>query len=747
MAFNITRRKFLQSASLAAVALPLSGAIASESGVTRSPLEAKGTLKDKTVVGGVCEMCFWRCQLIGKTRGDRLVKLEGNPKSIDNGTAICARGNAGIQLLYDPDRLKYPLKNVGERGNPKWKRISWKEALDECGAKLKAVQDKYGPQGLCMFPHGSTAKYPMHFMERTVGTHNVSEASFFQCRGIRDMAYIATMGMPPGEFVDMPNAKVIFLLGGHFGENIHVSHIKRYIKGLQNGAKLIVVDPRYSASAAKSDIWVKIKPGTDTAFLLAIMNYLVTKKKYDAEFIDEYADGFDEFKDGIKDWSLEKAAKECDIPAGQIKEVAEMLAANAPNVSIHPGRHVSWYGNDFQRQRSLACLTGLLGAYFVKGGWVPAKGPKVGKTSWAKKEHEGEHNLNLNADEDYIYPYSPPGTPTELIRDAALTGKPYPIKGCIIWGQNPIQTIPGQEKMKEVLRQMDFVMCVDVMPTDATMWADILLPEVSYLERYDLIQTGTQYDFADKHQQYITARMPLVAPMFERKDHVYITNEIAKRMGFEKDIPFKTVEELVEKNLSVANLSLAQLKKEGGIHLQEGKDPYKMPEDFEVLFYNEDIADAGFPGVPTYIPVEQAPAGYARLLYGRVPVHTFNRSQNNIWLHTAMPDNPVWLNDEAAAAMGLKDGDVVGFINQDGMKSRTTTTVKTTPGIRKDSVFMAHGYGSTNPLMSVGVSAGVDDTSLMTKITVDPETGAHGMRNNFVKLIKDGKVIDIPATV
>jgi thiosulfate reductase/polysulfide reductase chain A len=587
----------------------------------------------------------------------------------------------------------------------------------------------------------------MHFMERTVGTHNVSEASFFQCRGIRDMAYIATMGMPPGEFVDMPNAKVIFLLGGHFGENIHVSHIKRYIKGLQNGAKLIVVDPRYSASAAKSDIWVKIKPGTDTAFLLAIMNYLVTKKKYDAEFIDEYADGFDEFKDGIKDWSLEKAAKECDIPAGQIKEVAEMLAANAPNVSIHPGRHVSWYGNDFQRQRSLACLTGLLGAYFVKGGWVPAKGPKVGKTSWAKKEHEGEHNLNLNADEDYIYPYSPPGTPTELIRDAALTGKPYPIKGCIIWGQNPIQTIPGQEKMKEVLRQMDFVMCVDVMPTDATMWADILLPEVSYLERYDLIQTGTQYDFADKHQQYITARMPLVAPMFERKDHVYITNEIAKRMGFEKDIPFKTVEELVEKNLSVANLSLAQLKKEGGIHLQEGKDPYKMPEDFEVLFYNEDIADAGFPGVPTYIPVEQAPAGYARLLYGRVPVHTFNRSQNNIWLHTAMPDNPVWLNDEAAAAMGLKDGDVVGFINQDGMKSRTTTTVKTTPGIRKDSVFMAHGYGSTNPLMSVGVSAGVDDTSLMTKITVDPETGAHGMRNNFVKLIKDGKVIDIPGTV
>ena len=746
MAFNLTRRKFLQSASLAAVALPLSEAIASESGIKRSALEAPGSLKDETVTGGVCEMCFWRCQLIGKKRGDRLVKLEGNPKSIDNGTAICARGNAGIQLLYDPDRLKYPLKNVGERGNPKWKRISWDEALKECGTKLKEVEEKYGPQGICMFPHGSTAKYPMHFFERTVGTHNVSEASFFQCRGIRDTAYVATMGKPPGEFVDMPNAKVIFLLGGHFGENVHVSHIKRYIKGLQNGAKLIVVDPRYSASAAKSDIWVKIKPGTDTAFLLAIMNYLVVNKKYDAGFIEEHAEGFDEFKEGIKDWSLEKAAKECDIPVDQIKEVAEMLAANSPNVSIHPGRHVSWYGNDFQRQRSLACLTGLLGAYYVKGGWVPAKNPKVGKLSWAKKEHEGEHNLNVNDDDEMLHPYSPPGTPTELIRDAALTGKPYPIKGCVIWGQNPIQTIPGQEKMKDVLKQMDFVMCVDVMPTDATMWADILLPEVSYLERYDMIKTGTQWDFAEKHQQYIAPRMPLAAPMFERKDQIYITNTIAKIMGYEKDIPVQTIEEMVDKNLEVAGLTLAQVKKEGGIHIQDGKDPYGIPEDFEVLLYNEDIADSGFPGVPTYVPVDGAPEGYARLLYGRVPVHTFNRSQNNIWLNKAMPDNPVWLNDEAAAQMGLKDGDVVGFINQDGIKSRTTTTVKTTPGIRKDSVFMAHGYGSSNPLMSVGVNAGVDDTSLITKISVDPETGAHGMRNNFVKFIKDGKVIDIPTS-
>lgn len=745
MTFDLTRRKFLQSASLAAVALPLSKAIASEIGVERSQLEAPGTFTNKKVVGGICEMCFWRCQLVGKVRGDRLVKLEGNPKSIDNGKSICARGNAGVQMLYDPDRLKYPLKNVGERGKPKWKRISWQEALDECGSRLKTVVDQYGPQGIAMFPHGASAKYPMHFLERTVGTHNVSEASFFQCRGIRDMAYLYTIGKPPGENVDMPNAKVIFVLGGHFGENIHVSHIKRYIDGLQNGAKLIVVDPRYSASAAKSDIWVPIKPGTDTAFLLAIMNYLVKEKKYDADFVDEYGDGFDEFTEGIAEWSIDKAAQECDVPAEQIKAVADMLAANAPNVSIHPGRHVSWYGNDFQRQRALACLNGLLGAFYVKGGWVPPKSPKVGKTSWAKHELDEEHNLNMKEDEELIHPFNPPGTPTELIRDAALSGNPYPIKGCVIWGQNPIQTIPGQDKMKKVLAQMDFVMCVDVMPTDATMYADILLPECSYLERHDLVKTGTQYNLAEKQQQYITARMPLVEPMFERKDHVYITNEIARRMGYEKEIPVQTVEELVNKDLAVAGLSLESLRKEDGIHIQDGKDPYGMPDDFEVLFYNEDIEDAGFPGIPTYTPVEQPPKGYARLIYGRVPVHTFNRTQNNVWLHQAMPDNPIWLNDESAAKMGLKEGDVVALVNEEGFTSTTTTTIKLTPGIRSDAVFMAHGYGTANPLMSVAVGAGIDDTSLITKITIDPETGAHGLRNNFVKFIKDGKVIDLPA--
>ena len=130
-----------------------------------------------------------------------------------------------------------------------------------------------------------------------------------------------------------------------------------------------------------------------------------------------------------------------------------------------------------------------------------------------------------------------------------------------------------------MLEQMDFVMCVDVMPTDITMYADILLPDTSYLERYDMIKTGTQWDFAEEHKQYIAPRMPLVAPGFERKESIWITNEIAKRMGYGDKIPVQSQEEAIDKMLAGVKLSIDKIKAEDGIHIQPGKDPYGEMED------------------------------------------------------------------------------------------------------------------------------------------------------------------------
>lgn len=356
MSFKVTRRKFLQTASLAAATLPLAKVVSAETGFVRDPFTPPGSFDGtQTVTGGVCEMCFWRCQLVGKVRDNKLIKLEGNPKSIDNGSALCARGNAGLKLVYDPDRLKNPLKNVGERGKPVWKQISWDEALDECAKRLQDTIKKYGPQGIALWYHGASAHYPKSFME-FLGVPNSCEPAFYQCRGQTAMAMMATLGFVPNEDVDMANAKAILLIGTHIGENVHLSHVRNFITGKQNGAKIIVVDPRFSASAAKADIWVKIKPATDTAFLLAVMNHLIEKGIYNKKFVSESCNGFDKFKNGIKSMTVKKAAEICDVPAEQIVQVAEILATNAPNVTVHPGRHATWYGNDYQRIRRMPVL-------------------------------------------------------------------------------------------------------------------------------------------------------------------------------------------------------------------------------------------------------------------------------------------------------------------------------------------------------------------------------------------------------
>ena len=756
MAPKISRRRFLQAASLAAASVPFSK-VASVCGSSFKPgeFDAPGSFTGtKTVYGGVCEMCFWRCQLVGKVRDGQLVKLEGNPKSIDNGRALCARGNAGLKLVYDPDRLKYPLKNVGERGNPKWKRISWDQAIDECAKGLGKVIKKYGPQGIAVFYHGASAHYPTAFFEY-LGVPNMCEPAFYQCRGQTAMAMLKTLGFVPNEDVDMANAKAMLLIGTHIGENVHLSHVRNFITGKANGAKIIVVDPRFSASAAKADIWVAIKPATDIAFLLAVMNYLIENGKYNKKFVHENCYGFDKFKDAIKHMTVKKAAEICDIPASQIVEVANILAENAPNVTIHPGRHATWYGNDFQRIRAHACLAALLGAYDVPGGIQRINRLSAGHVHWPEPEFEDDYDpeeFEL-AEMAEKFPFRPPGTPTDMILDTMISGKPYPIKGLVVWGSNPIKTYPCQERTMKALKSQDFIMVTDVTPTDITMWADILLPEACYLERYDHIESGTQWNCADEPKQFIAARMPLIPPMFERKDPVWIINSLAKKMGHGDAIPVKTQEEYVDHCLEKLGLSIEKLRKEQGIYITKGKSSYLKPgekpefgtDSGKVNLYLDEAEEEGFSPVPVYTPVPEPPKGFARMVYGRSPVHSFNRTQNNAWLHHEIPVNPVWLNDELAAKMGLKDGDKIYLENQDGKRSKTPSILKVTPGIRKDVIFLYHGYGSYNPALSVGFGQGIDDNSLNTKTKVEPETGCCAMRINFVRIVKDGKAIDIPS--
>ncbi len=741
--------KFSASTALALAALDMDkkgGFFKAATSYAKETGSLPGSLGAKEVPS-VCEMCFWRCPIVGKVKGGRLVKIEGNPKSPANGTRVCARGNSGVQLVYDPDRLKYPLKRVGERGEGKWAKISWDEALDEVAHNMDKVRKKYGPHALAYFDHGASAEFTREIF-KALGTENYSsEPAFFQCVGPVAIAYLNTMGFVVSgtrQYIDMANAKAILLVASHIGENVHVSHVREFIEGLSKGAKLVVVDPRFSAAANKADIYLPIRPGTDTALLLAWINYVIQHGLYEKEFVERNCIGFDKVRAAVKDYTLEWAAKICDLDVKDIKAAIKLLAENKPHVAVHPGRHSTWYGTgDVERHHALSILASIFGAVGQKGGiYFPTPVKKAhAHCAACSEEHEIEEpDVSLRDNFPFVGPL--PGTPTGAIIEATLTGKPYPIRLWGINGVNIIQTIPDPYKTMEAIKKLDFIYCEEMLPGETAIWSDIVLPSATYLERYDAL-----YAY-DGLTPYLTVRQPVIEPPFEVKTPYWIAKELAKRLGL-KCFTCENEREFIEEELKELGHSLEKLNQEGGL-ITIKPNPYRSPDKLEmptesgkILLYVEDYEDEDLDPVPRFVPTPAPPKGYARLIYGRVPVHTFSRTMNNLWLHNEWPENHAWINDQVAKKIGIKDGDEIVLENQDGRRSNPVKA-KVTPGIRPDCIYLPHGFGSKSKHLTKAYGKGASDQFLITKTVTDPFMGSTSKRTNFVRILKGEKALEIP---
>ncbi len=744
---GMNRRDFLKCSTATCAAL---AALEMKGGNFLRPSKAiaadlPGSLGAKEVTS-VCEMCFWRCPIVGKVKDGKVVKIEGNPKSPVNGPRVCARGNSGVQLVYDPDRVKYPMKRMGARGEGKWAKISWDEALDEIAHNIQAVKKKYGPHALAYFDHGASAENMRGIFE-AMGTENyTSEPAFFQCVGPAALAYLNTVGyITTGtrQYNDMGHAKAMLLVGSHIGENIHVSHVREYIQGLSSGAKLVVVDPRFSAPANKADIYLPIRPGTDNALLLAWINYVIQHKLYNKEFVANHCQGFDELKAATKDYSMDWAARICDLKVGDMKAAIEVLAKASPHVNIHPGRHSTWYGKgDVGRHQSLAILTALFGAVAVPGGIYLPTPVKPSKAECAEAKAAEVESPAASLKEGK-YPFSSPfGSVTADVIQAMITGKPYPVKLLGVNGVNIIQTIPNPYDTMKAINNLDFIFCEEMMAGETAVWSDIVLPGAVYLERYDDVHTY------DGLTPYLTVRQPVVPALYEAKSPYWIAKNLAKRLDI-KGYTCEKEEDFINEMLKGAGLTLETLREKGGIVTYPG-NPYRDPKKLEIKTDSgkvnlsiKEFADAKLDAMPKFEPTPAPPKGYTRLIYGRSPIHTFSRTMNNAWLHNEEPENRLWLNTEIAKRLGIADGEAVVLENQDGKRS-LPIKVLVTPGIRPDAVYMAHGFGSRSPLLSRAYQKGAADGFMMTNLVADPFIGATSKRTNFVRIIKDNKVLDIP---
>jgi thiosulfate reductase/polysulfide reductase chain A len=724
---RLSRRRFLKISAASFGA----GAVATQV-VPLSQAAAGGEVK---TVPTFCEMCFWRCGGIAYVRDGKLWKFEGNPIDPQSRGRLCPRGTGAIGAHYDPDRLQKPLLRKGERGKEQWAAVTWDEALDFIAGKMNKIKAEHGAESIAMLNHGVGVRFLQHVL-RSYGATNFAGPSFAQCRGPRDVGYMMTMGTDLGspEPTDIENTDCLVLIGSHLGENMHNTQVQEFANAVERRIPIIVVDPRYSVAASKAKYWLPIRPGTDLALLLAWMNVLVSEGLYDREFVGQYGHGFDRFVAEIKGYTPDWAAAETGLDAQMIRVTAREFGRRRPHSLIHPGRRVNWNGDDAQRGRAVALLNALLGNWGRRGGIYINHHVELANfplPKYPKSDKPKADNPNFER-----YPFAHEAVTTG-IRETTLTGKPYPIKAWWVYSTDLIHALPNQAETLKAIDQLDLMVVVDTMPAEIAGYADVVLPEVTFLERYDELLAGWG------RQGWVALRQPVVAAPGDQKPGWWIAKQLAGKLGIPESMPFEDIEQYLAVRCEKSGIDFARLKAEGvimgpkqPIYVDDGAPIEFGTPSGKVEFWSDQLRDAGFDPVPKYTPPEKPPEGYFPLITGRAPVHTFSRTQSNPYLSSLMPENEVWVNGATAAKLGLKNGQYVKLKNQDGVVSQRVK-VKSTQRIRPDTVYMVYGFGHTNKMRRHAQMNGASAAQLNTRYKTDPLMGGTSLHGNFVTLVKE----------
>lgn len=725
----LTRRTWLKTiATTSAAAAGGAPAAASAFQLLRVP-EASASLRE---VPTFCELCFWNCGVVAHAHGNRVHHLTGHPDHPTSQGKLCGRGNAGGAIVSDRDRLRFPMVRTGKRGEGKFERVGWPTAYRRIAEGMQRIKAEHGARSLALFYHGKGGPF-FRTLFAACGSPNFAAPAYAQCKGPRDVGYKLTFGEKLGspEPLDLEASRCVVLFGSHLGENAHNSQVQELVRARARGASLIVLDPRLSTVASKADLWLRLRPGADTAVLLAWIHLLVKRGSYHRAFVENQCTGFEELARHVQSFTPEWAAAEAEVPAAEIERAYELMVRAMPAVLVHPGRHVTWYGEaDTQRARAQAILTALLGAFWAPGGIYRPSSPKVA-------DFPSPDFPELPPDVDRAagrFPFALEVT-TNGIRDATLSGKPYPVKGWFVHATNVIQSLPNMHQTLHAIEQLDLLVVCDVQPTEITRFADVLLPEDVYLERYDDLHLGTG------RRPYLALRQPVVSSPHDTRPAWRIARDLARSLGVGDFFAFETMEEYLGERLRGSGTTLEELKRKGIAFQAPAHPPYLDPTvpfhwhtpSGKVELFSKQLADKGFAPLPVHRPPPLPPQGLMRMLYGRSPLHSFARTQNNEILFGVDPGNCLWLNPRCGKALGVADGDPV-FLENPHRDRTGPMPARLSARVKERTVYLTHGFGQNAEGLKLACCSGGSDTVVLDDYAVDPVSGATGMRVQLVRV-------------
>jgi anaerobic selenocysteine-containing dehydrogenase len=494
---------------------------------------------------GICLQCPSGCGLRIRSVNHWPVKLEGIKDYPINQGRLCPKGQSGLQVLYDPDRIRHPLKRKGKRSEGNWEQISWDEAIHLVTGKLKTLRQEEKPHYL-MILGGRYRGHMLDLMARFMEAYGSPNHLGNPARGSEGIlkGHFFTMGVR--DFLAIHWEEVNFVLS--FGSSLleasrnslrnlwGYGYLRRGTPGRRG--KLVQIDPRFSVTASKADHWVPIRPGTDGALALAIAHWMIKEKRYDHEFIDRHTFGFEDWKGmggkihmGFKtlvlnEYSPEVVSLITGVSEPDIVRIAEEFSSHRPSVAIS-GRGVGMQTNGTYNQMAVDCLNALVGSIDSRGGllfqWPPPfqKWPSVQKDAIAQK---GLSQPRIDGAGSMPFPFAeevPYILPEKIER-----GEPYPIHTLFLYYTNPLFSIPEKEKFRTALEKVPFIVSFSPFMDEGTMLSDLVLPDGTYFERW-------QDDHAEPGPGFpmFGLRSPAIQPLYDVRNTGDVLIQIAKDLG------------------------------------------------------------------------------------------------------------------------------------------------------------------------------------------------------------------------
>lgn len=542
------RRDFLKTAgSAAAAGLAVSACSRKDPYlVEKPPVPGAETWTDgeERRINTVCGQCEAGCGIRVRVVEGRAVKIEGNPDFPINRGGVGPKGQSGVQLLYHPDRIRGPLRREGPRGSGKWSQVTWDEAIGDIASRLRAIRAKGRPKGLAVLdgePRGVMHELWDRFLEAYGSPNHVGHAS--ASYGGKVLATYYMHGVPELPAYDWENARYMLGFGTSLFESwcqsIHLvraaSRLRRDLPGRR--VKFVQVSPRFSTTAAKADEWVPIEPATYGALALALAHVLIREKLYDAEFVRDHTFGFETWNDrhgthrGFKDLALEeyppdKVARITGISVETIERLAREMAENRPTIALADGGAAA-ATNGLGTAMSIHALNALLGNLERPGGMLIQRTAPL--ASWPAVRPDAVSRANLA--ESRVDGAGTPSRPLALssiqnLPNAIAVGKPYPVEAMFLYRSNPIFSKPGGSTWADALERVPLIVSFSPLPDESTIWADYVLPDHTYLERWDLVQPapGTGVPV-------LGLRRPAVEPLHDTRSTGDVVIRLAQAMG------------------------------------------------------------------------------------------------------------------------------------------------------------------------------------------------------------------------